>query len=174
MTHSPHRRRRSVLLAVAVAGLLSAIAPAVAQTPDVWTNQKISDMRRHQQEVPSQAAEHYEIAQRYLVTIDRLSKDDDLSQRQQKKLDRAYEKAIEELNATLEEAPDWIEARMALASVYYTKKDYEAARDQYQEILKTDPENERAASYLTTVEYYIRHAEQATDQQESSGESGRR
>lgn len=166
--------RHLIVLVLFACGVLAASAPLSAQTPDVWTNQKISDMREHQQKVPSQAAEHYEIAQQYLATIDRLSKLDKRSARQQKKLDRAYAKTIDELNATLEAAPDWIEARMALASVYYTQKDYEAARDQYQEILKVDPENERAASYLTTVEYYIRHAEQAADRQEGSGEGGKR
>lgn len=151
----------ATLLALGASMLLGALqAPLEAQTRDTWTNQKIYDMRRHQQEIPSVAAEHYETAQRYMVKIDRLAEKDDLSKRQQKKLDRAYDKAVQELEATIEEAPDWMEARLALGSVHYKRGALEPARETYQEILAIEPENERAQAYLGTVEYEIAQREQ--------------
>jgi len=169
------RTRRTFALVPAVvltaAALLATATPLLAQTSDVWTNSKISDLRRHNNAIPSEAAEHYEIAQRYLVTIDRLTKEDELSKRQQKKLDRSFKKATHELGVTVEKAPDWVEARMALAALHYKQKDYPAAREQYQAVLRYEPDNERAKSFLGTVEYYISHQEM--DSQDDGDASGR-
>ena len=122
-------------------------------------------MREHQQKVPSQAAEHYEIAQQYLATIDRLTNWTSAapaSRRSSTGPTRRRSKSW----GRVEEAPDWIEARMALASVYYTEKDYEAARTSTRR--SSARSGERARRVLPrTVEYYIRHAEQAADQQEA-------
>lgn len=165
------RLRHTVVLALALAMgatvLLLAASPLLAQTSDVWTNQKISDLRRHQQQIPSEAAEHYEIAQSYLATIDHLGEKEDLSKRQQKKLDRAYEKATSELEVTIEKAPDWVEARMALGALQFKQEKYEEARVQYKEVLRLEPENERAKSFLGTVEYYIAHADADQDDVQS-------
>ncbi len=158
-------------LVMAVAAVLAAASPLAAQTSSAWMNTKISDLRAAQQKIPSEAAEHYETAQRYLVTIQDLSDKKDLSKRQQKKLDRAFRKAISELGAAIESSPDWVEARMALGSVDYKKKDYEGARDQYQEVLRIEPDNDRAKSYLETVQYYISHQDAAD--QESDDQSAR-
>ena len=145
----------AVALAVTAAASSMTASPLHAQTSNTWVNTKISDLRRHQEQIPSEAAEHYETAQRYLVTIDRLDDRDELSKRQQKKLDRAYEKATRELRAAIEKAPDWVEARMALAALYYREEAFEDSRGQYQEVLRLEPDNERAKSFLGTVEYYI-------------------
>jgi len=162
-----HPRRTLVLalsLALGAAALLATASSLAAQTSDVWTNSKISDLRRHQQQIPSEAAEHYEIAQRYLATIDRLDGKDDLSKREQKKLDRAYAKATTELEESVHQAPEWVESRMALAALHFKREEYEAAREQYKEILRLEPDNERVKSYLGTVEYYI--SRQGADQDE--------
>jgi len=152
----PIPRTLALVACLALAGLVAAAIPTTAQTSDVWTNTKISDLRSHQQAIPSEAAEHYETAQRYLLTIDRLTKkDDELSARDQKKLDRAFKKATQELRAAVEASPDWIDARMALAAVLYKQGDLEPAATAYEEILALDPENTRAESYLATVRYEI-------------------
>jgi cytochrome c-type biogenesis protein CcmH/NrfG len=174
MTQQALRPRHAVVLALSfvlgAAALLATASSLVAQTADVWTNTKISDLRRHQQQIPSEAAEHYEIAQRYLVTIDHLGDKEDRSKRQQKKLDRAYEKGTAELEEAIDKAPDWIEPRMALAALQYKREKYEAARDQYREVLRLDPDNERAKSFLGTVEYYI--SRQDADQEEMQDDGG--
>ena len=163
----------TALLALCLSILLGALqAPLEAQTQDTWTNQKIYDMRRHQQEVPSVAAEHYETAQRYMLKIDRLTEKDELSKRQQKKLDRAYDKALQELEATIEEAPDWMEARLALGSVHYKVGALEPARKAYRAILAMEPENEKAQAYLGTVEYEIARREQKRQEQQAAKDGG--
>jgi tetratricopeptide (TPR) repeat protein len=156
--------------AVLAALLLAPCGAALAQTSDVWTNTKISDMRRHQQEVDSVAAEHYETAQRYLVKIERFLKNDELSDRQQKKLERAFGKAIQELGAAIEADPDWIEARLALGSVHYKHGDLEEARADYEGILEIEPEHDRARAYLGTVQYEIAQQER----EGATGEGGER
>ncbi len=163
----------TALLALCLSILLGALqAPLEAQTQDTWTNQKIYDLRRHQQEIPSVAAEHYETAQRYMLKIGRLTEKDDLSKRQQKKLDRAYDKAIQELEATIQEAPDWMEARLALGSVHYKRGALEPARKTYRELLAIEPENERAQAYLGTVEYEIAQREQKRQEQQAATDGG--
>lgn len=160
----PIPRTFSLLAGLALVGVLVAAVPAVGQTSDVWTNTKISDLRRHQQAIPSEAAEHYETAQRYLVTIDRMTKEDrELSPREQKKLDRAFNKATQELRAAIEASPDWIDARMALAAVLYKQGELEPAEAEYEEILSRDPENTRAESYLATVRYELAKKEQMAE-----------
>jgi tetratricopeptide (TPR) repeat protein len=152
------------------------VAPWVsarAQTSDVWTNTKISDLRRHQQEVDSEAAEHYETAQRYMVKIDRLLKKDDLSNRQEKKLERAFDKAIQELRAAIEADESWIEARLALGSVHYKHGDLAEARADYEGILAMEPDHERARAYLGTVQYELAQQKQADDMGETMEDDGR-
>lgn len=146
-------RRTLLTAALAITALLAAMMPAISQTSDVWTNTKISDLRRHQQKIPSEAAEHFETAQRYLMTIDRLTRKDELSPREQKKLDRAYRKATQELRDAVKASPDWVDARMALAAVLYKQGDLEPAATAYEEVLAIDPENTNAEAYLATVRY---------------------
>ncbi|MGD2116355.1 MAG: tetratricopeptide repeat protein [Acidobacteriota bacterium] len=161
---------RTFALTLLAALLLAPCGAALAQTSDVWTNTKISDLRRHQGEVDSEAAEHYETAQRYMVKIDRLLGDEDRGKRQEKRLEKAFDKAIRELNAAIEAAPDWIEARLALGSVHYKHGDLEEARSDYEGILAVDPEHERARAYLGTVQYELARR----DQQEQGGSDGGR
>lgn len=153
-----------LVAALTLAGIVAAAIPASAQTSDVWTNTKISDLRRHQQSISSEAAEHYETAQRYLVTIDRLTKEDkELSQREQKKLTRAFKRATQELRDAVKGSPDWVDARMALAAVLYKQGELELAESQYKEVLALDPENSNAESYLATVRYEISKKERMAE-----------
>lgn len=173
MSRTPSRTA-ILVIGLALAALLATTLPALAQTADVWTNTKISDLRRHQQAISSEASEHYETAQRYLVTIDRLTKEDELSARQEKKLDRAYRKATQELRDAVKAAPDWIDARMALAAVLYKTGELEPAASEYQEILARDPENTRAESYLATVRYEQARQERMSKQEPMDEDSGGR
>lgn len=145
-----------------VAGLLAA-GPAAAQTGSLWHDQKMNDMKSHEREkaFDSRANEHYQMGLQYMSDIQRLLKDDDRGTRAEKKLDKAYQKAVKNFESAIEAEPEWRDAYVMLGSVHYKMKDYPAAKSAYESALALDPENTDVQAYLATVNYYIEHPEVA-------------
>lgn len=148
----------AVLAVMALAALLAASAlPARAQTGSLWHDQKINDMRAHEREkiAGTEAGNHYELALGHVQRIQVLLDEEDRSPRQEKKLRKAYDKAVEHLEGAVEAAPEWLDARMMLGAVHYKMKSYPEAKTAYEGALALDPDNESAKSYLASVNWYL-------------------
>ena len=161
---------RNATLLACVLSLAATALPAAAQTSDVWTNTKISDLRRHQQEVSAPAAEKLDMANRHLVRIDQLTQEEkELSPRQEKKLRKAYDKAVEHLEEAIGLEPEWLEPRLYLASVHYRMEEYDEAVRCYEEALELEPENEQVQGYLESARWYAERAEKGDGEGEAEG-----
>lgn len=163
-----HRLPSFVLALVATLGLLA--GSAVAQTGDTATNIRTSDFNNKSQEMPSAVQQHFDSAQGYIQRIRSLeakaeADGGELSKRDQKKLDKYYEKAFKHLEATIEESPEWIEPRIFLGALHFNRQEFVEARDCYQGVLEIDPEHEGAKSYLVATEQQLA----ATGGQDSDG-----
>lgn len=154
--------RLTVFTLAAFALTLGAL-PAGAQTASVWHNQKINDMRAHQrdQEFGDRASQHYQLALEHVADMQRLLREDTLSNRQQKKLDKAYRKATEHLGQVIELEPEWLDAHLMLGSVHYKMEDYASAKTCYEAVLALDPEHADAQAYLSSVQWFLDHPRQA-------------
>lgn len=157
---------RTFLCLAFVLSLLAPALPAFAQTSEVWTNTKISDLRRHQQEVSAPAAEKLDMANRHLARIDELTQEDELSPRQEKKLRKAYDRAVGHLEEAIELEPEWMEPRVYLAGVHFNVKEYDEAVRCYEEALALEPENEQVQSYLKTAQWYAERADDGAGESE--------
>lgn len=136
--------------------------PLTAQTSDVWTNTKISDLRRHQAEVSAPAADQLDMANRYLARVNRFAEQEDLSPRQQKKLDKAYRRAVRHLDEAIELEPEWLEPRLYLAALHYRLEAYEDSVRCYEEALAVDPDNEQVQGYLETARWHAERQREET------------
>lgn len=152
------------IAAIAVVVFAVFAAGAAAQTGDVWQNQKTFDMKSHEnnQAFDRRATEHYELALSHVDTVNKLSDVEDRSPREEKRLKKAYERAVEHLEEAIEVSPDFVAARMMLGAVHYRMKSYEKARAAYQGVLEVEPDNEDAKAYLSSVEYYLERAGSTT------------
>lgn len=159
--------RRYLLALLAV---LALAPPALAQTANTWTNQKINDMRAHgrDREFDSRANTHFQIGLDYLRDMDRLL-DEERGPRVEKKLGKAYRRAVKNLEQAVDVEPEWVDAYVMLGSAHYKMHDYPAAKAAYQSALRIDPENQAVQGYLATVEWYIEHPQAADDDSASSG-----
>lgn len=153
----------AALCAALLAVALLAAGPAAAQTGSLWHNQKLNDMKSHQREndFDSRANEHFQMGLQYMSDIQRLLKDEDRGKRTEKKLDKAYKKAVKNFESAIEAEPEWRDAYVMLGSVHYKMKDYPAAKSAYEAALALDPENTDVQAYLGTVNYYIENPEVA-------------
>lgn len=154
---------RWTVLTLALFALALGALPATAQTGSVWHNQKINDMRAHQRDrdFDDRAGQHYQIALEHVRDLQRLLREDELSPRQQKRLDKAYRKATEHLAQVIELEPEWIDAHLMLGSVHYKMEDYAAAKICYEAVLGLDPEHADAQAYLSSAQWFLDHPEQA-------------
>ena len=154
----PHR----ALLILAFLVATFSIAPASAQTGSVWHNQKMSDMHKHDREsaFDSRANEHYQMGLQYMNDMQRLLGDDDRGPKQEKKLDKAYRKAVKNFESAIKVDEDWMEPYIMLGSIHYKMKDFPAAKSAYESALALDPENSDVQAYLNTVNWYIDHPEE--------------
>jgi len=161
-----HAVRAAATAAVVALLAVAAVAPACAQSSDVWVNQKTFDMRSHDRNkaYDRRATEHYEQALAYVQTVQTLTEIDERSPRQEKKLQKAYTRAREHLDQAIKVSPDFVAARMMLGALHYRMKEYAAARDAYQGVLEVEPDNQDAQAYLSSVEYQLQRSEgEATD-----------
>jgi len=151
--------RRSLVYTLALLGALALAHTVHPQTSDVWTNSKISDLRRHgvEGDVSRATSEHMEMANRYLQRVRQLTEKGDLTPRQQAKLDKAYERATSHLEQAIEGAPDWVEPRLYLAALHFQMKTYDQAVACYEGALALDPDNQDVQAYLTTARWYLEH-----------------
>lgn len=154
---------RWTVLTLAFLALSVAALPATAQTASVWHNQKMNDMRAHQrdQEFGDRASQHYQLALEHVSDMQRLLREDERSEREQKKLDKAYRKAIKHLGQVIELEPEWLDAHLMLGSVHYKMADYASAKTCYEAVLGLDPEHADAQAYLSSAEWYLNQPEQA-------------
>lgn len=151
--------RRSVVV-LAVAALLATFTlagPAAAQTGSTWHDQKLNDMRSHERGklAGTKAGNEYDLGVGYLQRMQPLLNEENRSERQEKKLQKYYEKTVAHLNEAVEAAPDWLDPRMMLGAVHYKMEEYQAAKDAYEGALALDPGNESAKSYLASVNWYL-------------------
>jgi tetratricopeptide (TPR) repeat protein len=155
----PSIRSIAALSAALVAVALLAAAPAAAQTGSLWHDQKMSDMQKHERDkaVDSRADQHYQMGLQHMTDMQRILGDDDPGKRSERKLGKAYDRAVENFESAIEAEPEWLEPRVMLGSVHYKMKDYEAAREAYESALALQPENENVQAYLATVTWYIEH-----------------
>lgn len=152
------KSRHAVLAVAALAALLATSAlPSRAQTGSLWHDQKINDMRAHERDkiAGTEAGNHYELALGYVERMQTLVDREDRSPRQEKKLQKAYDKAVEHLDGAIEAAPEWLDARLMLGAVHYKMKAYPEAKAAYEGALALDPDNESAKSYLASVNWYL-------------------
>lgn len=147
-----------VLAVVALLATFSALPdPATAQTGSTWHDQKLNDMRSHERDklAGTKAGTEYDLAVGYIQRMQSLLDEEDRSKRQEKKLQKAYGKAVDHLEKSIEAASDWLDPRMMLGAVHYKMKEYRAAKEAYESALALDPENESAKSYLASVNWYL-------------------
>jgi len=164
--------RRSLVYALALLGALALAHPVHPQTSDVWTNTKISDLRRHGDEgdISRATSEHMEMANRYLQRVREFTEKEELSPRQQAKLDKAYGRAASHLEQAIDGAPDWVEPRIYLAALHFQMKAYDQAVACYEGALALEPDNEDVQGYLTTARWYRDHedADEAASETDDS------
>jgi tetratricopeptide (TPR) repeat protein len=143
------------VLGFALAGFVA--PPLFAQTGSTWHDQKLNDMRSHERSklAGTEAGREYDLAVGYLHRMQSLLDDEDRGERQEKKLQKSYEKAVAHLEKAIEAADDWLDPRMMLGAAHYKMKEYRAAKDAYEGALALDPENESAKSYLASVNWYL-------------------
>ena len=160
---------RSLAASAAVLLILAALAPApaTAQTGSTWHDQKMNDMKAHQRDsdYDSRANEHFQMGLQYMSDIQRLLRED-RGPRAEKKLHKAYDKAVKNFEEAIKAEPEWVDAYIMLGSVHYKMEDYPAAKSAYESALAIDPEHADAQAYLSTVQWYIDHPEaaQASDE----------
>lgn len=138
--------------------------PLAAQTGDTATNLRTHDFNRATQRdtsTPGQRA--YETALGYVNRIRSLEtkreSGEELSAREQKKLDKAYEKALAGLTEAVEEAPAWVEPRLTLGALHYNRGEYDAALDAFQGVLDVEPEHQAALDFRRMCEEEIAASE---------------
>lgn len=161
---------RSILCLLSAVAVAAAALPLHAQTPDNWMNQKISDLRRAQGEISSPAGEQLDMASRHLATIQRLLEKEDLSDRQQRKLDKAYERAAGHLEEAIELEPEWLEPRLYLGALHYKVGEYDEAVRWYEEAHAMAPGDKQVESYLINARW---HAERQGDGGSGAGPAAR-
>lgn len=147
-----------VLAVVALLATFSALPdPAAAQTGSTWHDQKLNDMRAHERGklAGSKAGNEYDLAVGYIQRMQTLLDEEERSEREEKKLQKAYEKAVGHLEKAIEAAEDWLDPRMMLGAVHYKMEEYEPAKEAYEGALALDPENASAKSYLASVNWYL-------------------
>lgn len=147
-----------VLAVVALLAAFSALpGPAAAQTGSTWHDQKLNDMRSHERGklAGTKAGNEYDLGLGYLQRMQPLLDEEERSERQEKKLQKYYEKAVAHLDKAIEAAPDWLDPRMILGAVHYKMEEYEPAKEAYEGALGLDPENASAKSYLASVSWYL-------------------
>ena len=153
-----HRRSFVALAVAALLAISTGLAgPAAAQTGSTWHDQKLNDMRAHERGklAGSKAGTEYDLGLGYLQRMQPLLDEEERSERQEKKLQKNYEKTVAHLTKAIEAAEDWLDPRMMLGAVHYKMKEYQAAKDAYEGALALDPENESARSYLASVNWYL-------------------
>jgi tetratricopeptide (TPR) repeat protein len=152
------QRSVAVLAVAAFLATSAALAgPAAAQTGSTWHDQKLNDMRAHERGklAGSKAGNEYDLAVGYIQRMQTLLDEEERSEREEKKLQKAYEKAVGHLEKAIEAAEDWLDPRMMLGAVHYKMKEYEPAKEAYEGALALDPENASAKSYLASVSWYL-------------------
>ena len=152
-------QRSVAVLAVATFLAISTglAGPAAAQTGSTWHDQKLNDMRAHERGklAGSKAGNEYDLGLGYLQRMQPLLEEEERSERQEKKLQKYYEKTVAHLDKAIEAAPDWLDPRMMLGAVHYKMEQYEPAKEAYEGALALDPENASAKSYLASVNWYL-------------------
>lgn len=163
MPASPRHTLWIAVVALTLFGPL-ALSPLSAQTSDTFTNTKIFDLKNRDnvEAYGQRASESYQLGLEYAATVQRLAREDERSPREEKKLQKAYRRAVRHLMSAVEEQPTWIEPWMTLGAIHYQMKDWGDARAAYRTVLEADPENADAAAYLETVEYYLGQAAERT------------
>jgi tetratricopeptide (TPR) repeat protein len=154
--------RAAVTFAVVLVTVALAPLAAEAQTGSLWHNQKLNDMKAHQrgQDYDNRANQHYQLAVDHVRDLQRLLAEDELSRRQEKRLDRAYRKATSHLEQVVEVEPEWLEAHLLLGSVHYKMEDYAAAKTAFEGVLSLDPEHQDAQAYLSSAQWHLDHPEE--------------
>lgn len=164
-------RHRHILWVAALGALLLAAPPLLAQTGDTATNIRTSDFNNKTQEMGSIANQAYTNAQGYIERIrdfeTRQKNGEELSERQTKKLAKAYEKAIENLETAISESPEWPEPRLTLGALQYNRGDYSAAHDAFGALLELEPDNRAAQDFLAMCEEQL--ATRDGDDEEGAG-----
>lgn len=74
-----------------------------------------------------------------------------------------YAKAVEAFIAVLAEEPQNVHARLGLARVFYSMKQTDQARREFERVLRIDPDNARALYYLGTQALLASDLERAAD-----------
>jgi tetratricopeptide (TPR) repeat protein len=128
-------------------------------------------MKSHQrgQDFDNRANTHYQLAIDHVRDMQRLLDEEELSRRQENRLDKAYRKATSHLEEAVEIEPEWLEAHLLLGSVHYKMADYGAAKSSFEAVLALDPEHGDAQAYLSSAQWYLDHPEKTA----SDGGGGR-
>ena len=144
--------RPIVTLSLALfAAFLLATPPLAAQIDDFGSKANSLEFHEAVNGDPTEGAQALEDARRYIERIQELEakekSGEELSKRQAKKLEKAYDKAIANLDLVLEDSPELAQLRITLGSLQYNRGDYAAARETFDRLLELDPEHAKALEY---------------------------
>jgi tetratricopeptide (TPR) repeat protein len=162
---------------VAVLGaLLLAAPPLFAQTGDTATNIRTSDFNNKTNEMESIGTQAFTNAQGYIQQIrsleTRQAEGEELSERQAKKLAKAYDRAIEHLQVAIDESPEWAQPRLTLGALEFNRKEYAAAHAAFSGLLEIEPDNRDAQYFVDQCEQQMAAAGQEMDTSEEVADAG--
>lgn len=151
--------------AVAIPVLLLALAeaPAGAQTSDVFTNQKIFDMRNRtsgssEVRLDDSLIADYQLAQEYRAEADRARRDG-----RERQADKRWAKAVKIATRVTKREPAGPEGWVLLGQLRCDTKDWSGAEDAFESALVADPESEDALRGLDTARFHLERDARAGD-----------
>lgn len=167
-------RSRHTLWVAALGALLLAAPPLLAQTGDTANNIRTHDFNNKTNEMESIGTQAFTNAQGYIQQIrdleTRQAEGEELSERQTKKLAKAYDRAVENLHTAIEESPEWPQPRLILGALEYNRKEFAAARAAFAGLLEIEPDNRDARYFVDQCDQHLAAAEEgAVDDGEGAG-----
>lgn len=145
--------------ALLTGALLCLAAPLPAQSGDTAANIRAHDFNAKTQEQPSPGQQAYTNAMGYVQRIKQLEGrqkvGEALSARDEKKLEKYYQRAVDNLGEAIDEAPVWKEPRVTLGALLFNQGDYRVARAAFQAVLELDPDDRAAQDFSALCDQHL-------------------